>query len=124
MKREMHVYVLTDHSKISREELKFAAKFMLSLMISKRMHNAITLRIENKEIAHEEQTPAGYVWVVGNSPIKNPREFFIRLDSSMSKRALLLALAHELVHVKQFARNQLGDFYTYDDVNYATWKKR
>lgn len=35
-----------------------------------------------------------------------PRDFVIEADSSMRLRTLLLTIAHEMVHVKQFARNE------------------
>jgi hypothetical protein len=38
-----------------------------------------------------------------------PREFEIRLDSSMHHQALLRALAHEMVHVKQYAMAEIQD---------------
>lgn len=38
-----------------------------------------------------------------------PREFTIRIDSSQSKQELLETIAHEMVHVKQFARGELKD---------------
>ena len=38
-----------------------------------------------------------------------PREFTIRIDSSQSKQELLETIAHEMVHVKQFARGELND---------------
>jgi len=38
-----------------------------------------------------------------------PREFEIRLDSAMHPQALLRALAHEMVHVKQYATRHLVD---------------
>jgi hypothetical protein len=36
-----------------------------------------------------------------------PRDFVIRLDSRVEKRKMLITLAHEMVHVKQFARGEL-----------------
>lgn len=36
-----------------------------------------------------------------------PREFVIRLDSRVSRRRMLITLAHEMVHVKQYARAEL-----------------
>ena len=38
-----------------------------------------------------------------------PREFTIRADSSQPKQELLETIAHEMVHVKQFARGELKD---------------
>jgi hypothetical protein len=38
-----------------------------------------------------------------------PNEFNIRLDSAMHNQALLRALAHEMVHVKQYVRGEMRD---------------
>ena len=38
---------------------------------------------------------------------KNPRTFDIELNKSMKLRPLLETVAHEMVHVKQYARNEL-----------------
>lgn len=38
-----------------------------------------------------------------------PNEFHIRLDSAMHNQALLRALAHEMVHVKQYVYGELRD---------------
>ena len=37
------------------------------------------------------------------------REFEIEIDTRVRKRSLLTALAHEMVHVKQYAKNELRD---------------
>lgn len=36
-----------------------------------------------------------------------PREFVIRADSRINKRDMLITVAHEMVHMKQFARGEL-----------------
>jgi hypothetical protein len=38
---------------------------------------------------------------------KNPRDFIIRLDTSLDIRKFVEAIMHELVHVKQYARGEL-----------------
>ena len=42
----------------------------------------------------------------------NPRKFLIKIAATadMSKREFIMALAHEMVHLKQYALNQLRDF--------------
>lgn len=42
--------------------------------------------------------------------VRRHRKFSIRLDDDMCLRLKLLILAHEMVHVKQFARNELRSF--------------
>lgn len=38
-----------------------------------------------------------------------PREFTLTVDSDLSSRQTLIALAHEMVHVKHYARGELRD---------------
>jgi hypothetical protein len=42
---------------------------------------------------------------------KNPRKFLIKIGATeeMSKREFIMALAHEMVHLKQYALNELRD---------------
>lgn len=40
----------------------------------------------------------------------SPRMFLITLDDGLKRKTILKTLAHELVHVKQFARNELRKF--------------
>ena len=40
-----------------------------------------------------------------------PREFTIEIDSSMSIRNILITLAHEMVHIKQWAKDEMYEYY-------------
>jgi hypothetical protein len=58
--------------------------------------------------------------------LDNNRQFEIELDRTLSQRKLLETLAHEMVHVKQYARRELhpvtdtwcGKTYNPDKVSY------
>lgn len=60
-----------------------------------------------------------------NEDIKSPRSFTISLLKTKDTRYLFEILAHEMVHLKQFALNEL---YFYDDrpgdIQSARWKKK
>lgn len=49
---------------------------------------------------------------------ETPKQFTIRLDSSMHIQAMLRALAHEMVHVKQYVTGEIVD----DFLNTVKWK--
>jgi hypothetical protein len=49
-----------------------------------------------------------------------PREFEIRLDSNMNIPAILRILAHEMVHVKQFATGEMVEVKASDE--YVVWQ--
>jgi hypothetical protein len=46
-----------------------------------------------------------------------PREFTIEIDKSLNLKTMLLVLAHECVHVKQYATGELDD-------NLSVWRGR
>ena len=48
------------------------------------------------------------------------RDFVITLDRKLSQRETLQALAHEMVHVKQYARGELKDLFR--PVHMIKWK--
>lgn len=49
------------------------------------------------------------------------REFIIIIHKKLNKKQTLISLAHEMVHVKQFARGELKDYLRTDEVK---WKNR
>ena len=50
------------------------------------------------------------------------RDFEIELDKKLGIKEMVQALCHEMVHVKQYARNQMTDECV--QYGYATWKGR
>lgn len=84
-----------------------AAVFYGRQLFSSRLFAQIKVRlvlVHNLTRMHEIE--ADTVW---DDYHTRPREFTIRLDSSMGTRRQLVALAHEIVHVHQFATGRLKD---------------
>lgn len=70
------------------------------------------------------------------SPIEadpRPKHYEMEIDAKLSKKQFLISLAHEIIHLKQFAKNQMrdleskkmtrwmGDYYVEDNINY--WRR-
>jgi len=54
-----------------------------------------------------------------------PKEFYIRVDSKLPLKDMLSTVAHELVHVKQFAKGELYDSTVKDRTRWhGQWMKR
>ena len=54
--------------------------------------------------------------------LDNNREFELEIDKTQPLRKLLETVAHEMVHVKQYARREMNDF-AFKEVHYK-WKGR
>jgi hypothetical protein len=103
----MHITLCNVPSKYDTCELFNAVVFYGEKLMSKRMLLGIDLKIifVPKLEAHYN--------IVGDCGWEDdnirPREFKIRLDADMGKRKMLIALAHEMVHIKQYARSEMRD---------------
>ena len=90
--------------------VKKAALFYANELMTPRMLENIFIRIKFKKLdAH------GYASVTEFSPSNKPREFEIELHPGIGAKEILKTLAHEMVHVRQYA---LGDV----NIKCTRWK--
>mgnify|MGYP000892994449 CR=1 FL=1 len=83
-----------------------AAEFYGDKLLGKRMSRNILLEIKlTKDLKQKEQA-YGFCHITDDD-LNRPREFLIELDTSMknSFRQILIWLAHEMVHIKQFVNS-------------------
>jgi hypothetical protein len=97
----MPIRLVNIPAKLKSEEIKDALNFFAETLMSKRMCNGISIKVCFGE--KQENTT---VWEDDNY---RPREFTITVNSKVGYRSMLLTLAHEMVHVKQYATGELRD---------------
>lgn len=93
--------------KVSKNLLKDACLFYGRYLLSQRLLNNIKVTIEYEKFEKGNYDSGYCSWDDDN---RRPREFTITLSSGMSKRQMLLTLAHEMVHVSQYAKGELKDY--------------
>lgn len=100
----MKVSVKGAKSTLFRKHLKWAAEYYASKLMSKRMIESLDVTIRLKKVDDGND---------GSCSFENfddgVRYFDIEIDENNSERQILLNLAHEMVHVKQFALGELKD---------------
>ena len=103
------------------QSLGSAAIFYGEELLGKRMLKNIYLDIKLTKDLKKKEGAYGYCHIVDDSLAK-PREFMIELDASMrhSFENILIWLAHEMVHLKQFVRKELWDY----ESGRVQWKSR
>jgi hypothetical protein len=89
-------------SKVLRSALQWYARDLMPQLTTK---VSIELNIVHNLI-NKENMDAGVTWL--GKPDR-PRKFVMEVDSRLGKRRTLEILAHEMVHVKQFATGELID---------------
>ena len=91
------------HHKVMRSALQWYARdLMPQVTTSVRLELKIV-----KNLVRDEQHDAAVTWL--DQRIK-PRRFAMEVDADLGLERTLLMLAHEMVHVKQFARGELVDY--------------
>ena len=107
------------------KDLRKAARFYGESLLGKRMSANISLNIKLTKYVKKNPDELGSCIPTDDSPYRQ-RKFQIELDLDRSEESHVLAvLAHEMVHVKQYVRNELLDLETLDlDSLRTRWKSR
>lgn len=109
----MKIKLLGKNDKLSDAELRYAVQFLSYRLMGQRLSNNITITVENLEY---NKRLWGFAWPVHIKKRTNrPRKFGIILFQSRQRAKTISNLAHELVHVKQYAT---GEFYCYHTGKY------
>ena len=119
----MMIYIegYRSHNQELRDLIKQGAEFYGEVLLGKRMAKNISLDIKLTNNLKKKEKAYGYCHIIDDN-LNKPREFMIELDTSMihSFDQILIWLAHEMVHLKQFVRKELYDYET----GKVQWKKR
>jgi len=106
------------HNRAYRNLVRNAARWMVCDLMNHRLSDTLTIRIKLvKDLLKSECIYGDCEWTDDN---RRPKEFTVRLYAGLSRKRTLKTLAHELIHVKQFARRELYDHIMNADL--VTWK--
>lgn len=104
----MHLEILNSkNQKITKKEIEYATYWIAERLMGKRLCNVLSITIKFCDIKHDR----AYCDILDDE--KYPRMFLIELSKNKSRNQILKDIAHELVHVKQFARRELIGFETH-----------
>ena len=77
-------------------------------LLGKRLASNIKLNIHlRRNLVSKEGCEGTAIW---EDDFVRPREFSIELDTTYSIRDILITLAHEMVHVKQWAKGEMYEY--------------
>ena len=105
----MKISIRNATEKVKPEELKEAVRFFADKLIPKvtqsRLNLSIIFDTDNKKLGKDRgQT----IWDHYGNGDKN--KFTIRVNPTLNRVNLLMTIAHEMVHVKQWATGELYDY--------------
>jgi hypothetical protein len=113
---EIHI---TGGNARKRKLVKQAARWMLGYALGTRLANNIKLNITLEEGLRDTRFYGSVIWEDDNH---RPREYDMELCNYLKDRMLYRVLAHEIVHIRQYATGDLKDLATHAD--YCKWKNK
>lgn len=84
--------------------VEFYGEYLMGSRLSKNIN--ITIEFSKFKKGSDE-----YAFVDYELDESRLRDFVLSVDSKLSKKETLLALAHEMVHVKQYAKGEMRDLF-------------
>jgi hypothetical protein len=97
--------------KVCKQALNFYAEFLLGSRLSSNI--SIKLKFNDKNLGKDL-----YGFCDWNCDKVLPRNFIISVQPNLSKKMTLIILAHEMVHVKQYAKGELKNMVRSNMVKY------
>ena len=92
----------------NRGFIETAAFWYAEKLMGKRLMSGLKININLKRgMLEKTGNEATAIWEDDNV---RPKEFTIDIDSSANIRNLLITLAHEMVHVKQWAKDEMYEY--------------
>ena len=92
-------------TKKEQTQIKSLCQFVFDKFFSKRLQNVLEVNINfSDSLFKEERVYGDCIW---EDQHYKPREFTVRIDSSQKFKMVLNTIAHELVHVKQWAKGEM-----------------
>ena len=120
---------ITGSNKKNRMLVKHAAQWYAERLMGKRLMNSLEINIHlRRNLITKEGCEGTAIWE--GDYCDRPRDFTIELDLTFSIRDVLITLAHEMVHIKQWAKGEMYEYtkspmvrfhttkFELDDINY------
>jgi hypothetical protein len=116
----MQISIRGESPAVTKKEIRYATEFMSALIMSPNLRSRLSVCIQfvPKLIGEDfKSLHATSEWLDDNH---RPREFKICINSKLCRKKQLLALAHEIVHVKQWSKGEMQD--TMRGPSHIKWK--
>lgn len=115
---------LKKHAEVSAFEkkiIRLATIFFANLLMSSRIAKNIFIQINIIDSLNKDEKILGSVGPTEHADERYPKEFVINLDRQKKLKSIIKCLAHEMVHIKQYAKGELK-YHNRNDL--VTFQKR
>jgi hypothetical protein len=93
------------HGKL-KKQYRQALEYYASVLFTPQMKKHIEVRVSFRKLTNDYH---GHVFVDDYNVLGMPRSFIIEVNKNDTNEEILKTLAHEMIHVKQYARSELNE---------------
>lgn len=108
----MRLHIKNEPKKLGKDLVRKAARYYIERLLNGK-DAGITVSIK-----FEDELKGYHGYCVCTENAVRPKRFLVVINSRLGKRKMLECLAHEMVHVKQYA---LGELWDYRNPNLVKW---
>jgi len=98
----MDVFIDGENPAMSDEETEIAVTWFAQRLLGKRLARNVSIDVQFED----DMDAYGYAANMDETE-RNPRIFELQINSKIPRKRQLEVMAHEMVHIKQMARNEL-----------------
>ena len=99
---------VTGSNKAVRKLVNIASWWYAEKLMGKRLMAGLEININmTSTLGKKYDMEGSAIW---EDESRRPKEFTIELDSSCTIRNILITLAHEMVHIKQWAKDEMYEY--------------
>jgi Zn-dependent peptidase ImmA (M78 family) len=103
----MEISVRGKNNKLTKKEIRDIISFSSKILLGKRLSKYVSITVLNSKLKKYEW---GYCGPTDWNNSKR-REFEILLNNSASRKNQIITILHEMVHLKQYTRNELVQYH-------------
>jgi len=100
---------ITGSNKGVRTLVNRATWWYAEKLMGKRLMNGLEINIKLKRNLLKKYNMEGSA--IYEDDTRRPKNFTIELDSTCAIRSILITLSHEMVHIKQWAKEEMYEYY-------------
>jgi hypothetical protein len=115
----MRIALVNVPEKITSTEIRQAIDFFNKYLLTERLAQEIALNITFVPGLRKEQKCVAQCYPAADATAKRPRSFRMDIDPKIPRMKIIKTLAHELIHVRQWAKGYLYDYANHQE---SRWK--
>lgn len=104
----MRIYITGEASCLTKKQIRHAAKFYCRELLKESTYKKVRLFIVMEDFLL--MNSGNYAAIGPMDDTTRPKEYELEIDPELNEETFLMSLAHEMVHLKQYIKDELRTY--------------